>query len=464
MTTKIKSWVVTVWTASLLLAVNALQQEPPRPPPADDESLNNAPQKQYPLISLEAQKEAMRRVEEVRRKKRDPKLREKTPPADWIQLAYHGLLLDANLDVIEPTPDTVSKIQDSIFSTLQKSARGEPLKKRGRELETLFRDESLKGEEKLAARKAALATLLGESDETTRLRYEWRARLLRRGSDPVWKRLQPTISSTLAARLKAARISPGLLAPGPGAEYIEACRDQGVPIPPDWPDSRWISQGSLAFVFISQGRQAEVFAYKDPAVPGACYALPRFAPGSTTSIELLGIICQSATTGYACFWDNKEADGVTPITGPDITLRIDSIGNGRTLAENCTMCHRGDNVFNIHPGTALDLSRTGAPGGPYETDSAIRYTPLGQTEWVNPPPLFMPPLPTGQSSCTTCHTLPLTTPPPGIPGRPYCSSVLENAAMLTMPPFGATRANWPPVPPPLHPRYETHINFLAGCP
>ena len=463
MTTKIKAWVVTVLTAGLLLVANARQNEPPKPPAADDESLNDAPQKQYPLISLETQEAMMRRVEEMRRKKRDPKLREKTPPADWIQFAYHGLLLDANLDVIELTPDTISKIQESIFSTLQKSALGEPLKKRGRELETLFKDQSLRGEEKLAARKAALETLLNESDETTRLRYAWRAKLLRRDSNPLRRRLQPAISSTLTERLKAARISPAILAPGPGAEYLQACRDQGVPIPPDWPDSRWVSQGRLAFVFISGGLQAEVFAYKDPAVPGVCYALPRSTPG-TSSIQLLGIICQSATTGYACFWDNKESDGVTPITGPDIRLRIDSIGNGRTLAENCTMCHRGDNVFNIHPGTALDLQRTGAPGGPYETDSAIRYTPLGQTEWINPPPLIMPPQPTGQSSCTTCHTLPQTAPPPGIPGNPYCTFVLENAARLTMPPFGATRANWPPVPPPLHPRYEAHINFLAGCP
>src|SRR5678815_5846899 len=87
-----------------------------------------------------------------------------------------------------------------------------------------------------------------------------------------------------------------------------------------------------------------------------------------------------------CIRDNKTADG-TPITGPDIKLDIDTIGNGMTLGENCTTCHRGDNVFNIHPGTALDLSRPNAPGGPYVTDifdpngTGIRYTPIGQPHW-----------------------------------------------------------------------------------
>ncbi|HEY0170867.1 MAG TPA: hypothetical protein VGB98_07580 [Pyrinomonadaceae bacterium] len=457
--TKIKGLTVLVFTAVVFLIAHAQQPQGPPQRRAGGDKLNDAPQEDYPLMSLEEQKAAMRRIEEMRRKRRNNKLREKTPPAEWIQMPYHGLLLDANLDVIERTPENISKIQESIFAAVRKSARVDSLKKRGSELGVLFKDKKLGGQEKLVARDAALETLLAESDAATRARYEWRVRLL--GGGPASGGGRAVISAALAKRLRDLRaVADTPAAPEARSEYVETCRAQGVPIPPDWPDARWISQGPLGLVFISAQYEAEVFAYKDPAVPGVCYALPR---REGTSVALLGIICQSATTGYACFWDNKEADGTTPITGPDVRLDIDNIGNGRTLGENCTMCHRGDNVFNIHPQTVLQLRRAGAPGGPYETRSAMRYTPIGQPEWVNPPPLIMPAEPDDQGSCVTCHTLPQTAPPPGFPGRPYCTSVLEMAATLTMPPRGAP-ASWPGRDEPVNPLYQAHIEFLAGCP
>jgi hypothetical protein len=460
--TKIKGLTVLVFTAVVFLIAQA--QQPPQGPPErrpGGDQLNDAPQEEYPLMSLEEQKAALGRIEEMRRKRRVNKLREKTPPSEWIHMPYHGLLLDANLDIIERTPENISKIQESIFAAVRKSARGDSLKKRGSELGGLFKDKKLKGQEQLVAREAALETLVAESDAATRARYEWRVRLL--GAGPSSGGGRAAISPALDKRLRELKVDMADTPPAPQArsEYVETCRAQGVPIPPNWPDDKWIRQGPLGLVFISTKYEAEVFAYKDPAVPGVCYALPR---REGTSIMLLGIICQSATTGYACFWDNKEADGTTPITGPDVRLDIDTIGNGRTLGENCTMCHRGDNVFNIHPQTVLNLRRAGAPGGPYETRSAIRYTPIGQPEWVNPPPLIMPDKPAGQSSCVTCHTLPQTAPPPGFPGRPYCTSVLEMAATSTMPPNG-DRANWPgDDDKPVNPLYRAHIEFLAGCP
>ena len=439
-----------------LLVVQAQIQQPPKPDEQDPESLNAGPQKQYPAFPLEAQKAAMARIEELRRKKRVEGLRNRIIPADWIQFSYHGLLLDSNLDVIEMTPDTVAKIQGSIYSVLQSSARAEALKKRGRELKSALFVRDFEGQERLFARGLALDTLLAESDQQVRERYGWRAKLL---SGFTALRVTSAVSSKLAARVQQLSLPADVLQPEPPrSEYVEACRAQQVPIPPDWPNPKWISQGPLAFVFISGTLDAEVFAYKDPAVPGVCYALPR---RSGASIELLGIICQSATTGKACFWDNKTADG-TPITGPDITLDIDTIANGMTLQENCTSCHRGDNVFNIHPGTALDLSRADAPGGPYVTEifdpngTQIRYTPIGQPHWSNPEPLFLVPPSQGQRSCTGCHSLPQISPE-------YCSSVLRMAALGTMPPFGGSRANWPPGPPPVNPKFVDHIEVLSRC-
>src|SRR5215213_8166041 len=98
----------------VLLAVQAQIQQTPNPNEQDPEALNNGPQKQYPVFSLEAQKTAMARIEEMRRKKRVVGLRNNILPAEWIQFSYHGLLLDSNFDVIEMTPQTISKIQESI--------------------------------------------------------------------------------------------------------------------------------------------------------------------------------------------------------------------------------------------------------------------------------------------------------------------------------------------------------------
>jgi hypothetical protein len=444
----------------VLLAAQAQRQQTPQANEQDPGALNDARQKQYPVISLETQKAAMLRLEELRQKKRVEGLRDKTAPADWIQFSYHGLLLDANLDVIKTTPDTVSKIQESIFSVLQQSARTEILKNRGRELKSALFDKSLKGEEKLVAGKLALESLLAESDQQLQTRYAWRLRLLSGFTRLATPGSTSSVSNKLAARLRQLRLPPDVSQPQPArSAYVETCRAEGVPIPPDWPDrDRWISQGPLAFVFIGNELDAEVFAYKDPdpEIRGVCYALPR---KRGESIELLGIICQSASTGKACFWDNRTTDNI-PITGPDITLDIDTIGNGMTLAENCTECHRGDNVFNIHPGTALDLSRAGAPGGPYETDinpsgAPVRYTPIGQSHWINPEPVTLARPSAGQRSCTVCHSLPQAS-------GPYCSSVLQMAALLTMPPFGS-RANWPSGPEPVNPQFLDHIGQLSRC-
>lgn len=85
--------------------------------------LNSAPQQHYPAFTLDQQRAAMKLLEESRRQRRVEGLREKSPPADWIQFAYHGLLVDANYDVIELNPENVAKIQESMFSIPTACAR-----------------------------------------------------------------------------------------------------------------------------------------------------------------------------------------------------------------------------------------------------------------------------------------------------------------------------------------------------
>ena len=428
------------------------KRQTPQPSPESqkpDESalLNAKPQKVYPEFTLDAQKVAMQKVAEMRKKSRVQGLRDKIPPADWIDMAYHGLVIDANLDPITMDLATVSKMQESMFSILYGAAGQKAVNQFKFDLKELFYNQKTQAKEQAVVRDTVISALLAAADQKLQDRYLWRHRLIH-GSlasqvDPSLYTLSPEVQEMMRG------IRPW---PSPTSEYVEECRGEGVPIPPDWPDPGWIRQGDLAFVFISD--PAVVFAYKDPAVPGACIALPRRSAGSIT---FLGIICQSATTGKACFWDNVSADG-RRITGPEISMDIQTVQNGSNLLETCTECHRGDNVFNIHPGTALQLSQPTAIGGPYVTEPAVRYTPMGQPHWSNPGPLVMPTPAAGQSSCVSCHNFPETA------GAFYCSAVLQNAAMQTMPPFGPRRAGWPGSPSGVNPLYADHIARLAGCP
>ncbi|MDQ2976016.1 MAG: hypothetical protein M3R69_11485 [Acidobacteriota bacterium] len=451
------TWIISVLVAAVLLtACNRTPPQNPNPPGDDIGVLNSKPQKEYPEFTLEAQKAAMQREDDFRRQTRVEGLRDKVPPADWIEIAYHGLLIDANYDVIEMNDDTISKMQESMFSILYEPAREQTTKRFKGDPKQLFNDDRFQREEKLVLRNAVLNSLLTESDPKLQARYEWRVLLLRREIFARFGLGKLVLAESLIDLLR----SRGFLdkwirfRPPTTSQYFRDCGAQGVPLPPNWPDSRWISQGPLAFVFISATLDAEVFAYKDPSVAGACYALPR--RDSAGSISLLGIICESETTGKACFWDNVAADG-TRVTGANISLDINTIGNGSNLAENCTACHRGYNVFNIHPGSALDLSRAGAVGGPYDTNPAVRYTPMGQATWSNPGPLVLPAPPSGQSSCLACHELPQTS-------GSYCTAVLRSAAMNTMPPFGSTRGGWPGTSVAVNPAYSSHITALSACP
>lgn len=89
---------------------------------ACDEKLNAGPQKQYPEFTLAAQQAAMKRIEGMRKQTYDPALRDKTPPAEWIAIAYHGLVVDANLDDVVLDEATLAKMQESMFEVLYKPA------------------------------------------------------------------------------------------------------------------------------------------------------------------------------------------------------------------------------------------------------------------------------------------------------------------------------------------------------
>ncbi|MBM4128181.1 MAG: hypothetical protein FJ247_12675 [Nitrospira sp.] len=140
--------------------------------------------------------------------------------------------------------------------------------------------------------------------------------------------------------------------------YLESCRAKGVPIPPDWKpsSSEWQSHGRLNTILLTpnladevaadQTTFAHVWSYAPPQGKGACIALGR--NGGTFQV-----ICQSATTGYACFWGNDPTASGTGWTPETAEVRIASLRDPvqgfapGTVA--CTECHRGNNAFLVAP-------------------------------------------------------------------------------------------------------------------
>lgn len=141
-------------------------------------------------------------------------------------------------------------------------------------------------------------------------------------------------------------------------DYLESCRTKGVPIPPDWKrsSSEWQSHGQLGTILLTpntgeppsvdQNTFASVWSYAPSQGKGACIALGR--SGGTFQV-----ICQSATTGYACFWGNDPTASGTRWTPETAEVRIASLRDPvqgfapGTVA--CTECHRGNNAFLVAP-------------------------------------------------------------------------------------------------------------------
>lgn len=152
---------------------------------------------------------------------------------------------------------------------------------------------------------------------------------------------------------KAANVT--VLADG---NYLESCQAKGVPIPPDWKpsSSEWQSHGNLNTILLTpntveevpadQTTFAKVWSYAPPQGKGACIALGR----NSGSFQ---IICQSASTGYACFWGNDLTASGAEWTPETAEVRIASLRDPvqgfapGTVA--CTECHRGNNAFLVAP-------------------------------------------------------------------------------------------------------------------
>ncbi len=225
--------------------------------------------------------------------------------------------------------------------------------------------------------------------------------------------------------------------------YMASCREQGVPIPPDWAETgtAWVNQGNLntnggGTNLLNGADDAFVWTYTDPNVRGACIALPR---GSGAPGSLAGIICQGAATGKACFWDNQLKTAPNTILGwagkkLEIAKLVDgtNFAAGGNVGGNCSSCHRGNNVFLISPDdpTWAKVLRGPLDGGP----SGGKFTTqvdIGRYIALPVDPNFINAATPGVNCAGACHALP----PPQVLNR---RDIVNN----TIPPF-----NRMPMPP-----------------
>jgi hypothetical protein len=369
-----------------------------------------------------------------------------------IAMSYHGVLLDKELNEITLDKAAIEHIEDSMIASLTAvdSLLGEvdwkpPLVQA--EVDQILTGFDFTEDERILTKLGIIQQGIEAALPDERAAYQppfdfIAERLPGLVNDSVleWRPLYERYLISIKFSEVIRWIIDNRMIFNPTTQYMDSCRANSVPIPPDWPTGGWTNQGALPvqYNFLASGANTQVWTYQPPANAGICYALPRM---TGNSVSLLGIICQSQTTGKACFWDNIDAATGNRIMGVGITLTIAELKDGSNLAENCTMCHRGYNAFIIHPNTPLGI--------PTNRNPNVRYTPMGQSTWSNPPPLAAQ----GSGACASCHEI-------GAASSGFCS-ILSTAGRLTMPSHTAP-AGWPAAS---SSPYAAHIATLRmACP
>ena len=160
--------------------------------------------------------------------------------------------------------------------------------------------------------------------------------------------------------------------------YARACQIEDVPVPPKFGKRSgiWHYQGKPNHNILLPGKWLEVWTWADPNLRGGCVALPR-EPTTLGGIGAAGVICQSASTGHACFWDSIDRTTGLSVSW-DSDRAIDSIYDGRSLSD-CVACHQGNNVFLVAPDDPAwcRVMRGGQIGTPGTTCAAMSGNPNG---------------------------------------------------------------------------------------
>jgi len=358
--------------------------------------------------------------------------------AELIAYSGHGYLFDKNQKQIRLDDELVIAMQDSMVEALLKAEDME-LKEETIELVEkayeFIRFKELELHEAVLLRNAVVSRLILEATPRLKARFEWRHRIFfSRTVRWIYPEisLRPEILEWVEV-LSIFDYLEWILSEGSNTDYMDDCHAHKVPIPPDWAQTgtAWVRQGSLTQNLLVPGEHAEVWTYTDPNNRGACVALPR---GSGAVGSAAGIICQSATTGHACFWDNKLRGVPEQFIGwQGKRLEIKKLKDGSNLNDNCTRCHRGNNVYLISPDdpTWAKLLRgplSSTPGSKFTTvvenssdnrGGHPRYIPIStlpeRPGWQNGLP--------GPGCAGACHETPaINDGPPALRMAPACAN------------------------------------------
>lgn len=382
----------------------------------------------------------------------------------------HGSLFSSNGTIIKPSKDVIAQSIQLYLAQAQQNGGREILEK-SRSIEDEVRKFSNEFEfDDIILDSIVLDWLLDqdESDQSehisstvTAMRKAYFRDVLKIDSDKVRLHYNTGLPIDSLKQLTNLGIAKFALTDVDSDDYIKLCRDQGVPIPPDWKPENgdddkdrgdWRFEGTQNLNFASDAPVSEVYTFDtgNTGKPnGLCMALPRIRNGR---IDLLGIICHSRDNGKACFWDNFGIGLSQTVPLEDFIGGNDLPGGGNT----CSNCHAGENPYVVHPGTAIDIGTA--------QDSPVWHDPLVPASWPqNPGPtslLNFIPLNPGERDCRECHTQNDQGRFPEVGalnqagvGNLYCGTVLRNATNFTMPPLN-----------PGDPEYAKHANaLLAFC-
>ena len=363
-------------------------------------------------------------------------------PSGPIAAVGHGMVITPDGSVVEPTPDFARSAQQTYIERLLNEASPE--------VRTAFEQERSISEPEVGAPRE----------------FAMRAELI----DWLIERVQPSDASDISAknRFLVYAVEPADLAfveSSNRENYVATCRAEGVPTPPDWADdptsTGWTLSGVIETDFVKRGTATAWYKIStDSTTPGLCIALPRIQDGADPDtgeprqyIDLLGIICQGKNSGKVCFWDNQE-DFYLPMNETK-KITEDFVSPDEieaTTVDRCTVCHRGENAYIIHPGTALDIDRK-VHGDGWKFNPRESY--LRASKWVEPlvHDAWFKNLPWTESdllefravpladdgvrpetSCFDCHYEGGEGGALGQLGPDYCTSVLLKSLDVTMPP------------------------------
>lgn len=393
---------------------------------------------------------------------------------DEIAYVYHGVAVNKSFREIKLTRTGVEASIDKVIATLGPKTGGADLRALDRAILASRRDAAVGADLRVALKGAKAELLLASQSasyrpmDASKMAYlrEWlKADTARQGAGRGG-------ATALRATLAASKIQfnpalwdimirwwPDFRITPLALSYRLICSINKVPTPPNWGSSGWTRKtdgatttvpGSSLYILGSSSYSTEVWTSGDSTTDGGCIALPRANSSDGTITQ--GVICQRASTGKACFYDNRPHEGgstftATQMAGSKSNIKKDWV-NGYDAAlvggGTCTDCHRGENAFVLHYETLLSNN----PTMPFETDAATWYSMINSLGWTNPAKTSF----STSGGCTSCHDIGSTT---DSRNSSYCG-ILEKAADAEMP-STSSPATWSPSS---GSAYRAHIDEL----